>query len=180
MADVIGFLRKGFPFLAAGLSVTGPAGNLASNLIGAALKIDKPTLQSVKDTLQSITLTPDQQIALQQAEQQYQAQMTQMGYQHAEDLENIAEQDRASARQRETQIRDYTPRLLGTGIMTAFITAVFMVLSGHAKTDSVIAGTLIGYLSAKAELVLTYYFGSSAGSDRKTEILANQTANGMR
>jgi hypothetical protein len=33
-------------------------------------------------------------------------------------------------------------------------------------------GTLIGYLSAKSEQILAYYFGSSKSSDHKTELLA--------
>jgi|GEM_PF-4281121 len=32
--------------------------------------------------------------------------------------------------------------------------------------------TLIGYVSAKAEQVVSYYFGSSAGSSRKDALLA--------
>jgi len=36
----------------------------------------------------------------------------------------------------------------------------------------VMAGTLIGYLSAKADQVLSFFFGSTAGSQRKTELLS--------
>jgi hypothetical protein len=32
-------------------------------------------------------------------------------------------------------------------------------------------GTLIGYASAKADQVVSYYFGSSAGSDRKNVLI---------
>ena len=34
------------------------------------------------------------------------------------------------------------------------------------------AGAVIGYLSSEAKLILAYYFSSSSGSDRKTELLA--------
>ena len=40
----------------------------------------------------------------------------------------------------------------------------------------VLAGTLVGHLSAKCEQVLAYYFGSSRSSDRKTELLAQAPA----
>ena len=44
-----------------------------------------------------------------------------------------------------------------------------MNLSGEAGA---VIGTLIGYVSAKAEQVIAYYFGSSAGSKAKTDIMA--------
>ena len=45
------------------------------------------------------------------------------------------------------------------------------VLFMHISVDSALAGTVIGYLSAKAEQVLTYYFGSTIGSKMKTRML---------
>lgn len=57
-------------------------------------------------------------------------------------------------------------------IVSAFISVVIATLGGYAVVDSVLAGTLIGYLSAKAEQVVNFYFGSSAGSQAKTELLA--------
>jgi len=40
--------------------------------------------------------------------------------------------------------------------------------------EAAFAGTLIGYLAANAQQVISYYFGSSAGSDRKTELMAGK------
>jgi hypothetical protein len=60
-------------------------------------------------------------------------------------------------------------------IVSAFIGVVIATLGGFAVIDSVLAGTLIGYLSAKAEQVVNFYFGSSAGSQRKDEMIHNST-----
>src|SRR6185312_8058361 len=117
-------------------------------------------------------LTGDQLVAMKQAEMQFQQAMTQAGFANEKDLANIAEQDRDSARQREAKVQDWTPRVLAYLIVGAFIGVVIATLGGWSRVDSVLAGTLIGYLSAKCEQVITYYFGSSAGSDRKTELLA--------
>lgn len=46
------------------------------------------------------------------------------------------------------------------------------MLFGQVQADTVLAGTVIGYLSAKAEQVVAYYFGSTAGSAKKSELLA--------
>ena len=54
----------------------------------------------------------------------------------------------------------------------AFIAMVGATLAGFAKVESVLAGTLVGYLSAKCEQVLAYYFGSSKGSEQKSALLA--------
>lgn len=73
---------------------------------------------------------------------------------------------------REGKIQDRTNRNLAYMIVGAFIAVAVTVLLGFAKVESVLAGTFVGYLSAKCELVLAYYFGSSRGSERKTEIMA--------
>ena len=46
---------------------------------------------------------------------------------------------------------------------------------GYSHIESAMAGTLVGYLSAKAEQVVAFYFGSSAGSQKKDEMLHNST-----
>lgn len=94
------------------------------------------------------------------------------------DLERVHQQDRASARQREAQTGDRaTPRVLAFVIVGGFLSMVASVLLGKVTgiTDPTAAGmigTLIGYVSAKADQVVSYYFGSSAGSADKTALLA--------
>jgi hypothetical protein len=60
-------------------------------------------------------------------------------------------------------------------IVVTFLLTVGMTLFGLTKVDSVLAGTLIGYLSAKCEQVVSFYYGSSAGSQRKDELLHQST-----
>ena len=94
------------------------------------------------------------------------------------DLERIHQQDRNSARDREVRGGDrWTPRILAAVIVGGFLSMVYMVLSGYVPglKDPMVAGmvgTLIGYVSAKADQVVSYYFGSSAGSADKTALLA--------
>lgn len=80
--------------------------------------------------------------------------------------------DRADARAREVGVKDATNKVLAFVIIGAFVCLVAATLLGLAKVESALAGTLVGYLSAKAEQVLAYYFGSSQGSAQKTELLA--------
>ena len=175
----IDVVKKAFPFISAAASLGGPIGIMAAAVVGKAIGADKapdPTPDGVANAIAAAIGDPAQRAALVKAEQDFQLQMAELGYKNAADLEATAEEDRASARNREIQVKDWMPKLLGSGVVAGFLASVFLILSGRAKVDSVLAGTLIGYLSAKSELVLSYYFGSSAGSDRKTEIIANGNA----
>ncbi len=96
------------------------------------------------------------------------------------DVDKLHQLDRASARDREAKTGDrHTPRVLAGVIVSGFLLTVWYVLSGQVEglKDPVAAGligTLIGYVSAKADQVVSYYFGSSAGSAAKTELLGKR------
>ena len=81
--------------------------------------------------------------------------------------------DLDSARQREVGTKDKVNRNLAYLIVGAFVGVIIATLAGYSKTDSVLAGTLIGYLSAKAEQVISYYFGSTHSSGQKNDIISN-------
>jgi energy-converting hydrogenase Eha subunit A len=60
-------------------------------------------------------------------------------------------------------------------IVASFIATIFGTLMGYSHIESAMAGTLVGYLSAKAEQVVAFYFGSSAGSQAKDAMLHQST-----
>ena len=93
-------------------------------------------------------------------------------YQAQTDRLKVELDDVKSAREREVGVKDNVNRILAYSVVGAFIAMVGATLLGYAKVDSVLAGTLVGYLSAKCEQVLAYYFGSSRGSQEKTAMLA--------
>jgi hypothetical protein len=71
----------------------------------------------------------------------------------------------------------WTPRLLAGVIVGGFLYTVYLVLSGTVSglkdpTVAGIIGTLIGYVSAKADQVVGYYFGSSSSSRSKDDTIA--------
>lgn len=147
------------------------AGALGSPAAAAGVSILSKTLLghdkgSEDDLLAAISgATPDQLLALKQADYAFELEQ-----------ERIAQKDRDSARQREIQTGDvWTPRVLAGVVITGFFAAVGYVLSGKVGLtgeQGILVGTLIGYVSAKADQVISYYFGSSAGSKAKTDALA--------
>jgi len=80
-------------------------------------------------------------------------------------------------RDRQINVKDNVNKILAYSVVGAFIAMVSATLLGYAKVESVLAGTLVGYLSAKCEQVLAYYFGSSKGSSEKTSMIYNSIKN---
>lgn len=80
--------------------------------------------------------------------------------------------DRASARERQTRMRDWTPSILGALIIGGFfLTLAAMVarkLPPGAETEFSI---MLGALATMTAAVVNYFFGSSAGSREKTLLL---------
>jgi hypothetical protein len=154
---------------------------LAGPLAGAAVK----TLSNVllghdngteNDLSAAIGMASPEMLAkIKLAEADFQVRMRELDI----DVDRIAAADRDSARRRESSSNDsWTPRLIGGITLLAFIWSVWAVLSGYVQgmTDPSIVGiigTLIGYVSAKADQVVSYYFGSSSGSKEKTQAMSD-------
>ena len=149
----------------------GPLGGVAVSAIGSALGIDAPTQDKIAKAFTAGQLTPEALEKIKLLELQYQNDEKERGFKYAE----LEFKDRDSARMREIQTGDNTVKILAFLIVGAFIGTVAATLADWTKAESVLAGTLIGYLSAKAEQVLSYYFGSNKDSSRKTELLAQST-----
>jgi len=119
--------------------------------------------------------SPEMLAQIKQAEADFQLRMRELEI----DVDRIAAADRDSARRRETSSGDaWTPRVIGALTLLAFIWSVWAVLSGYVQgmSDPAIVGiigTLIGYVSAKADQVVSYYFGSSSGSKEKTQAMSD-------
>jgi hypothetical protein len=174
MDDWKKIIGAGAPTIATALG--GPLAGMATKAIAGAILGDENA--SEKDLAAAITgASPDQLAALKKVDADFQSRMKELDV----DLERIAMQDRDSARRREAAVKDWMPKVLATIVVAGFLGTVFMVLGGyvHGLRDPMMAttvGTLIGYVSSKADQIVGYYFGSSASSARKTDLLESQTA----
>ena len=179
MADILGFIRKAFPFIAAGASLGGPVGTMAAGLVGKALGVDapKPTPEGISAAI--VGATPEQLVELQKAEQEFKLQMEALGFNHIEELEQIAFADRQNARDREMKTGDRTPKILAytTCILCVAAEAMYFFHGAHVGTSPELIGRILGTLDSALMLVLGYYFGSSVGSDAKTQTLSEIAKN---
>jgi len=167
MNDILkSFLSNIAPTVASAL--LGPLGGVAVAGITKILGIDGGTVADVTKAISDGRVTPEQVAEIRKLEMQFQSEEKERGFRYSE----LEFKDRDSARNREVQVKDNTNKILAFTVVGAFIAMVGATLLGYAKVESVLAGTLVGYLSAKCEQVLAYYFGSSAGSLAKTNLLA--------
>lgn len=164
--DWLGVLKSLAPTVASALG--GPLAGTAITAIGSLLGVSEPTQAKIEAAFVNGQLTGEQIAGLKQLEMKLKAEEQERGFKY----EELVYKDRADARNREVQTKDNTNRVLAYTIVGSFIAMVGATLLGYAKVESVLAGTLVGYLSAKAEQVLAYYFGSSQGSREKTNLLA--------
>jgi hypothetical protein len=173
-------IKKAFPFISAAASLGGPFGVMAASVVGKAIGADKPpdgTSEGITNAIATAMADPAQRAALVKADQDFQAQMAELGYKNVEDLEQIAADDRGSARQREMTLKDKVPAVLAATVTVGFFgVLLFMLHYGLPKEGHDALLVMLGSLGSAWGGVITYYFGSSAGSDRKTELLAQAPA----
>ena len=164
--DWLGTIKAIAPTVASALG--GPLAGGMVAFLGDLLGIAEPTQDKIAKAFENGQLTGDQIAAIKLKEMELQAEEQERGFRYSE----LEFKDREGARNREIQTGDKVNRNLAYFIVGAFVAMVGCTLAGLTKADTVLAGTLIGYLSAKAEQVLAYYFGSSKGDDKKSDLLA--------
>jgi len=162
-----------------GTALGGPFGGAATkvlvNVLDPANKTDAHDDEQVSALVADAMGDLNKVAQIQQAEQQFKVQMAQLGFENEKALAEVGFKDRDSARNREIQIRDWTPKVLGFIITLGFFgILVFMLKHDIPDKSRDVLNIMLGALGTAWISVVTYYFGSSAGSDRKTEMLADK------
>lgn len=178
MAAALSFIKKAAPWIGTVLGATVPGAApfvaIASKLLSTGLGTTvAPTVQSVSEAITTAMANPDQLAKLKEIDNAFAAQMRQMDIQSAEDFEKIAAADRADARAMEVQTRSHIPGVLAVSVTIGFfgllaLTAFHAAPPGSEKVLDVMTGSL----GTAWIMIITYFFGSSAGSARKTELLS--------
>lgn len=152
----------------AGAMFGGPLGGLAGNIIAQKLGADQTAdpERAVEDAV--LGQKPEVIAQLRQAEMDLQKHLADNGI----DLERIAAEDRASARAREIALKDHTPAILAYGVTVGFFgTLAFLLWHGKPETGGDALLVMLGALGGAWAAIVSYYFGSSAGSKEKTTAL---------
>lgn len=154
------------PVLATALG--GPLAGVATKAVAAAV-LGKPEAKESDIAAALAGATPEQLAALKKADQDFAVRMRELDI----DLDRLAADDRDSARRREVDARDsWTPRLLALLVTAGFFSVLgWMLVHGKPVDGGDALLIMLGSLGTAWASVVAYYFGSSAGSQRKTDLL---------
>lgn len=163
------------PNLATALAPELGLAGVAIRAIGQAFGLPDATEQQVSVAIAKAT--PADLLAMKNADQQFQKDMASIGV----DLEKIAADDRANARDREIKTGDsWTPRILAAVVLIGYLAVQWYIMSHIVPTEMrEIVLRSMGTLDMALGLVLGYYFGSSAGSARKDVVIGKMAGSGM-
>lgn len=150
-----------------GTAIGGPFGALAGTLVSKALGTDTDDHQAIEAAVTSGN--PDVLLKLKEADAAFKVQMEQLGITR----DKLVFDDIANARAREIQVKDHTPAILAFVITVGFFgTLGYMLVHGKPETGGDALLVMLGALGAAWTAVTAYYFGSSAGSRKNQEALA--------
>ena len=133
----------------------------------ALLGKDDGTEDEVAEYLQSAS--PKDLLALKDADHQFKLDMKALGISHTK----LIMDDKDSARRREMAIRDITPMALAYLLLTSFIGALMTLYHVEIpEANAAMVYAMLGSLGTLTIAACAYFHGSSAGSTRKNEIIA--------
>ena len=158
-------------------ALLGPLGGVAVSAIGNVLGLDKATTSSIKDAITSGQMTPEQISKLKELELEYQNNEKERDFRYAD----LAFQDRDSARKANVAGNVQRPLFwLSILLLVATLGSEgYTLFQGVAPAvPDMVVGRILGLMDAVALLVLNYWFGTSAGSAQKTELLTQKATNG--
>ena len=149
-----------------GTAIGGPLGGAAAAFIADKLKLSDKTVEAVSEVLNSGKMSADQIASLKLAEIDFQKFLKEQDIK----LEEISAGDRDSARKREMTVKDWTPTILGLALTGGFFCILFYMLGGEYRPSDALL-VMLGALGQAFGQVISYYFGSSAGSSQKNATL---------
>ena len=116
-----------------GTALGGPLGGMAVEAAANALGLSDKTVDAVKQAIGGAT--PEQMLALKQADQAFALQMQALDFKQISDLEALAAGDRASARSMQTAKPSPVPALLSIGVTTGYFGILIGVMLGWLRID---------------------------------------------
>lgn len=158
-----------------GGALGGPLGSMAVEAAANALGLTDKTTDAIKTALGGAT--PEQMLALKQADQAFSLQMQALGFKQITDLEALAAGDRKDARAMQVSKPSYVPAALSTLVTAGYFGILLGIMRGWLVIDDSQALLLmLGSLTTAWGAVMAYWFGTTRDSGRKTELLAQAPA----
>jgi len=155
------WLKSVAPTIATALG--GPLAGLAVEAVSKAIGIDPKDVQS---TIESGKLTADQIGQIKLAEIEMAARAQELGL----DFEKLSVEDRKSAREMQSTTKSIIPSVLALSITVGFFGILVGLMTEQFKTSDALM-MMLGSLGTAWTGIIAFYFGSSAGSQAKDQLL---------
>lgn len=170
--DWRGLIKTVAPTLATAFG--GPLAGMATRAIAGALLGDEDATEAqVAEALR--TAKPEDLLKLKQADQDFAARMKELDI----ELAKVDAGDRASARRRQAEMKDRMPAFIALAALAGFFGILAALMRLEIPPDAVAPlQVMLGALGGLVVQIGNYYFGSSAGSARKNELLAGLAKGG--
>ena len=162
------WLKQIAPTVASALMT--PLAGMAISVVSKAIGVEP---DKVQDIISSGKLTPEQIAQIKIAEIDLQKQANDLGL----NFEKLAVDDRKSARDMQMATRSWVPPLLAASVTFGFFSILGGMMFGKVSAaDNTALTMMLGSLGTAWTGIIAYYFGSSAGSQAKTDLLSKVPA----
>ena len=146
-------------------------GPLAGLAVTALSKLFGVAPDQVQSMINDNKLSADQIAAVQQEEIRFKEQTQALGL----IFEQLAVEDRKSARDMQTTTQSIIPPLLSILVTVGFFGILAYLMVTPADTANTPLMIMLGSLGTAWTGIIAFYFGSSAGSQKKDAMLYNST-----
>jgi hypothetical protein len=147
----------------------GPLAGMAVSAISKAIGVEP---EKVGDMISNNKLTAEQIAQVKIAEIELQKQANELGL----NFEKLSVEDRKSAREMQATTRSIVPPALAAIVTIGFFGIMVMMLLGKVDSNNPAILMMLGSLGTAWTGIIAYYFGSSAGSQAKTDLLSKAPA----
>jgi len=142
-------------------------GGIAVTALGKILGVNSATTETISKVFQDGKLTPEQLSAVKQLELQYQNEERERGFKYSE----LEFKDTQGAREMQIATQSNVPPILATLVTAGFFGILgFLILSDYNPTEPLLV--MLGSLGTAWTMIIGFYFGSSHGSQIKSNLLA--------
>jgi len=159
------WLRQIAPTIATAMG--GPLAGMAVSAISKAIGVAP---EKVGDLISSNKLSAEQIAQVKIAEIELQKQAQELGL----NFEKLEVEDRKSARDMQSKTRSLMPPILAGTVTIGFFGIMVMMFIGKVDSSNPAILMMLGSLGTAWTGIIAYYFGSSAGSQAKTDLLSKK------
>lgn len=165
----VSFLKNFAPLI--GSALAGPLGAAAATFVADKLGLENKTIEAVSSALTDTKLSPEQITSIREAELEFQK----FCEQNKIDLARLNVDNTKSARDMLVATKSKTPEVLSFVITLGFFGILGYMLAMESKPAEPLL-IMLGSLGTAWVAIVNFWFGSSNGSARKSELLAQAEA----